>query len=308
VLNKRTKIDLINTFKRIILLTPLWTIIPINYRLLIGLTVCVRILFYYFFILGIQFSQGIVLTETPKPSEYASTWNGSGGGGGESCDSFVPSSFPVGNSTWRSPLHTLNTILALDMCIYIYIYIYAFDDCVFITHTTRNSLTFFRRVLCATSLRVCVCVYVYLITGQKLSSFRRCPNGRLSRVILSRPINKLMSAAECVLQFHVHNGFFSLHITTENPYETFGKINTCDVEHGLCARRPRCSDVYIHYTYSRFTTTSYLTMISCRIPQLSYYYYYYYIICGWKCFRSTTIDYPTLCQIWRLWWFENFSD
>lgn len=93
-----------------------------------------------------------MLTTTPKPSEYASERRR---GRGESCDSFVPSSFPVGNSTWRRPLHTPNTILALDVCIHIY----ASDDCVFITHTTRNSLTFFRRVLCATS-RVRACVWV----------------------------------------------------------------------------------------------------------------------------------------------------
>jgi len=198
------------------------------------------------------------------------------------------------------------------VCVCVHIYIGASDDCVFITHTTRNSLTFFRRVLCATSLRLCVrvracvCVCVYLITGQKLSSFRRCPNGRLSRVILSRPINKLVSAAECVLQFHVHNitVFFPLlHTATENPYETFGKINTCDVEHGLCARRHHHrSDVYIHYTYSRSAINSRITMmISWRVvlycvPQLSHHYYIITIMLyagdnALQDRRSTTIRY-----------------
>jgi len=147
---------------------------------------------------------------------------------------------------------------------------------------------------------VCVCVRVrarrvcvYLITGQKLSSFRRCPNGRLSRVILGRPINKLVSATECVLQFHVHNGFFSsLYTVTENPYETFGKINTCDVEHGLCARRPPRSDVYyeIHYTYSRFAISSHITMmVSWRVyyvPQLYHYIILLLLLC---CTWTTTL-------------------
>jgi len=112
---------LINTFKRIILLTPLWTIIPINYRLLIGLTMCVRILFYYFLFWAFNFRKALYLRKRQSRQSMHRNEMIVVGVGGESCDSFVPSSFPVGNSTWWSPLHTLNTILALDMCIYLYI-------------------------------------------------------------------------------------------------------------------------------------------------------------------------------------------
>jgi len=116
VLNKRTKKDLIDTFKRIIVCPA-----AVNYNTNKLSTFNRRGLvwgFYFIiFISGIQFSRGIVLTTTPKPSEYASARRRRRG---ESCDSFVPSSFPVGNSTWRRPLHTPDTILALDVYMYIY--------------------------------------------------------------------------------------------------------------------------------------------------------------------------------------------
>jgi len=153
-------------------------------------------------------------------------------------------------------------------------------------------------------VRVCVRVCVYLITGPKLSSFRRCPNGRLSRVILSRPINKLVSAAECVLQFHVHNGFFSSLRRHGKPARDFWEN-----KHVWCRTRFMCTQwcIYrVHYTYiySRFAVSSpcITMMISRRVlydrscPIILRYYYQ--VVCGRQRFGSTTVDctYYTYCH------------
>jgi hypothetical protein len=119
MLNKITKKDLINTFKWIISPLSQWTIILINYRLLISLAMCEKILFYYFLFCAFNFHKVLYLRQCQSRQSMHRNDAVAAGVGGESCDSFVPSSFPVGNSTWRRPLYTPNTILALDMCIYI---------------------------------------------------------------------------------------------------------------------------------------------------------------------------------------------
>lgn len=157
VLNKRKKKDLIDTIKRIIACP---AVLNYNTNKLSTFNRRGLVCGFYFiiFISGIQFSRGIVCLRQRRQSRQSICIGTAGEGLRRKLWFFCAKQFSRGKQYVAASLalHPQHNIGLRCVCIYIC----ASDDCVFITHTTRNSLTFFRRVLCATSLRVCVGVRV----------------------------------------------------------------------------------------------------------------------------------------------------